>query len=460
MCAAKHEKPNNQLTLVEILEHEQPYRYFKQPKNHEVKLSDDDRKNEKIRRIQGSIMGLAIGDAVGAPVEFRPHAYMLENEVKDMQSGGTWGLEKGQWTDDTSMALCLAASLIVKGGFNAYDQLVKYRRWYRFGYMSSTGKCFDIGKATRDAITAFEGRRQNLREEINAKGKNLSDSDLESSIENKMRAHRKGLKFGTADSAGNGPLMRLAPIPCFFSDSYDDMMKHIQEATQLTHDDKRAVDACRFYAALIWYALNGKSKDELLDPNFYQKTLELELHPEIHEIAMGSYKKEKGYEDGIRGKGYVVDSLKAALWAFYKDGNNFKDGVLLAVNLGDDTDTTAAIYGQLAGAVYGIDKLDKDWVSDVYEGTFILTVAKGLYIKGENSRKNSRRSSWSKHDEEIGTDKTTYDQHPDATKCPPKHGQKTDEDDASNQATSNEAGTTDPASSVRTEKRSHVISES
>ncbi|CAF5069673.1 unnamed protein product, partial [Rotaria sp. Silwood1] len=120
-----------------------------------------------LRRILGSLIGLALGDALGAHVEFRPHQYMVEHPVKDLQGGGTWGLQKGQFTDDTSMALCLAISLIIHCDFNPYDQLVRYKWWYKDGYMSSTGQCFDIGSSTRQALNEFERRQHHLAERHN-----------------------------------------------------------------------------------------------------------------------------------------------------------------------------------------------------------------------------------------------------------------------------------------------------
>jgi ADP-ribosyl-[dinitrogen reductase] hydrolase len=438
--SANSGRQRTELTLVDLLNQDQPYKHFRQLNDPELEISHNGKDDEKIRRIQGSIVGLAIGDALGAPVEFRPNTFMKENQVKGMQSGGTWGLERGQWTDDTSMALCLAASLIVKGKFNPYDQFVRYRKWFREGYMSSTGKCFDIGKSTREAITDFENRQQKVRNEIHKKNKKPDDSDLDDMIEREMRKSNNGFNLGTPDSAGNGPLMRLAPIPCFFSDSYQDVMNHIDEATQLTHGDPRAIDACRFYAGLIWHALQGVTKKQLLDQNFYRKFFKLEeLHPDIRQIAEGSYKNKKGYEEGIRGKGYIVNALEAALWAFYNDNDEFKEGVLLAVNLGDDTDTTAAIYGELAGAVYGIDNIPSDWIEQLYEGKFILTVAKGLYIKREKSRTNPQKSDWSdetgrnrSESNASGNNKTRHDQRSDATNIS-NTSQKTDTDGASNQ---------------------------
>jgi hypothetical protein len=156
-----NQQNNKPLTLVELLNESQPYNELNRLQDNE--LSELDKNNEFLSRIQGSLVGLAVGDALGASVEFRPKSYMEKHPVSDMQSGGTWGLKAGQWTDDTSMALCLAASLIVKGDFNGYDQLVRYKWWYRKGYMSSTGKCFDIGSSTRQAIKEFEKRTNTIR---------------------------------------------------------------------------------------------------------------------------------------------------------------------------------------------------------------------------------------------------------------------------------------------------------
>ncbi|CAF1331207.1 unnamed protein product [Rotaria sordida] len=124
-----------------------------------------------VDRIQGSMFGLVVGDALGAHVEFRPNSYLTANPVKDLVGGGTWGLQQGQFTDDTSMALCLANSLIARQDFVPYDQLVRYKWWYRHGYMSSTGNCFDIGAATRQSIEEFETRQRNIRCELQQRGR-------------------------------------------------------------------------------------------------------------------------------------------------------------------------------------------------------------------------------------------------------------------------------------------------
>ena len=395
--AKRVENPNDtncsddESAFIRVLDKEQPYQSFNPRQFSRLKdISDTDIPG----RIQGSLIGLAVGDALGASVEFRPRAYLVEHEVKDMQGGGTWGLQAGQWTDDTSMALCLAASLIVNGKSDAYDQFVRYRRWYREGYMSSTGKCFDIGKATRDAITAFESLYQKIDKKLGGDKKKSEDAQHKERIKEEINKDPSAIQLGAKDSAGNGPLMRLAPIPCFFFQSYEQVKAHIDKATQLTHGDPKAIEACQFYAGLIWYALKGRSKAELLDQNFYQNTLKLELRTDVKRVAEGSYKKKKnGYEDGIRGKGYVVDALEAALWAFYTDDDKFEIGALKAVNLGDDTDTTAAIYGELAGAVYGIHQIPQKWVNQLYQKDFIIAVAKYLYIMGERVEGNNQKPS-------------------------------------------------------------------
>lgn len=232
---------------------------------------------------------------------------------------------------------------------------------------------------TRDAITTFEEFEQKIVKEK----KTSQDSQDEQRIKDEIRKRPSGLRLGTSNSAGNGPLMRLAPIPCFFFESYDNVQKYIDETTLLTHGDQKAVGACRFYTGLIWYALNGKSENELLGQDFYHNTLHLELHSEVKEIAEGSYIGEKNrYDDGIRGKGYVVNALETALWAFYNDKDKFIVGVLLAVNSGDDTDTTAAVYGELAGGLYGIEKIRPDCIERLYQKDFIKTVANCLYMRG------------------------------------------------------------------------------
>ncbi|CAF1079739.1 unnamed protein product [Rotaria sp. Silwood1] len=332
------------------------------------------------------MFGLAMGDALGAHVEFRPHSYLLANPVKDLVGGGTWGLQKGQFTDDTSMALCLANSLIACQDFVPYDQLVRYKWWYRHGYMSSTGQCFDIGAATRQSIEEFETRQRKFAHDHDIpldEMDSLSDRDLLQAFD---------VKCSKEDVAGNGALMRLAPVPLFFYRNPEVAIDYSGISGRITHGDDKAYDACCYYGALIIAALNGAKKSELISKTFYDEHREWfgnrTLHSEIMAIAQGSYQKPGGYQDGIRGKGYIVNALEAALWAFWSDEDSFETGALKAVNLGDDTDTTAAIYGQLAGAYYGYKKLPEKWLECMYAKDFILCVSSWISYEGEAWFKN------------------------------------------------------------------------
>ncbi|CAF4871275.1 unnamed protein product, partial [Rotaria sp. Silwood1] len=345
-------------------------------KYNEPLINEDD----IVDRIKGSMFGLALGDALGAHVEFRPQSYLAANPVTDLTGGGTWGLEKGQFTDDTSMALCLANSLIACGNFVPYDQLVRYKWWYRYGYMSSTGHCFDIGAATKNAIQEFEKRQRKF-----AKYWNISYEEMDNTLSSEL-LQAFDVNCSKEGVAGNGALMRLAPVPLFFYRIPEKAVEYSGESGRITHGDDKAYDACRYYGALIVAALRGALKDELISDKFYEDHKQWfgkkPLHTDILKIAQGSYKKSGGYNEGIRGKGYVVSALEAALWAFWSDNNSFEKGALKAVNLGDDTDTTAAIYGQLAGAVYGYQNLPNKWCKRVYAKNFICHVSNWIVCEG------------------------------------------------------------------------------
>lgn len=339
---------------------------------------------DKIDRIKGSLLGLAIGDALGASVEFRPRQYLEKHPVSSMQSGGTWGLDKGKWTDDTSMALCLATSLIKCNGFDPYNQLVLYKWWHKYGYLSSTGRCFDIGRATLNALEEFI-RRQNQKRIT----WHVNEETMDSYSYKDMEPSGFDVNCGGSYAGGNGALMRLAPVPIFY---YRDPPKAVElsgQSSRLTHGDKASVDACRYYGALIVAAILGENKEKLLSHHFYSEHKSWfgknELNPEILAIAQGSFKREGGDMSGIQGTGHVVKSLQAALWAFDKDENSFEKGVLNAVNLGDDTDTTAAIYGQLAGAYYGANRIPSEWRSKLYAKGLISCLAEWLYVLGSNN---------------------------------------------------------------------------
>lgn len=280
-------------------------------------------------RMRGALVGLAVGDAVGTTVEFQARGSFPP--VTDMTGGGPFSLQPGQWTDDTSLALCLAESLIEQRQFDPRDQMERYVRWWREGHLSSTGSCFDIGNTTRRALGAFERSKQPFA--------------------------------GPTDdsTAGNGSLMRLAPVPLFHFGAPEQAIELAGESSRTTHGAPVAIDACRYLAALIVGAVGGASKEELLAPSYAPVPRYWDshpLHPVIGAIAAGSFKEKS--PPAIRGGGYSAHALEAALWAFHNSAD-FEEGCLLAVNLGDDADTTAAIYGQIAGAFYGESGIPHAW---------------------------------------------------------------------------------------------------
>ena len=282
--------------------------------------------NAKQNRASGCLLGLAVGDALGTTLEFTdPGSF---EPLTDMIGGGPFSLKAGEWTDDTSMALCLAESL-VQHDFDPKDQIERYIRWWQEGYMSSNGRCFDIGNTVCGALYSYLST-----------GKPYSGSKDQY-------------------SAGNGSIMRLAPVPMFFNDPTDAVF-FSGESSCTTHQTPTTIDACRYLGGILWGLIHGASKDEVLSPRYHPAGEKwVDLHPSILKIAEGSFKLRNPPD--IRGTGYVVQSLEAALWAFYH-AENFKHGALLAVNLGEDADTTGAIYGQLAGAFHGRSSIPAEWI--------------------------------------------------------------------------------------------------
>ena len=305
-------------------------------------------------RFLGCLLGLAAGDALGTTLEFKKPGTF--EPIDDMIGGGPFPLEAGQWTDDTSMALCLAASLIETDGFDPMDQMQRYVRWWQEGYMSSIGYCFDIGNTTRDALSRFE---------------------------------RAGDPYsGPTDpmSAGNGSLMRLAPVPMYFAGNTQEAIDRSADSSRTTHGAREAIDACRYFAGLLVGALSGVDKETLLSASYCPVEGLWDRSPlseKIAVIADGSFKRREPPK--IRGTGYVVDTLEAVLWAFYHT-DNFRDGVLKVANLGEDADTTAAICGQIAGAHYGVESIPSEWRQKLTMSDEISSMADRLYEHGWQSQ--------------------------------------------------------------------------
>lgn len=300
-------------------------------------------------RFRGCLLGLAVGDAVGTTLEFRPPGTF--EPITDMVGGGPFRLRPGQWTDDTSMALCLAASLVERGGFDAADQMDRYVRWWKQGYVSSTGRCFDIGNTVRSALERFLETRDPWA--------------------------------GSTDphAAGNGSIMRLAPVAMFYHPDLATVVEHAANSSRTTHATPECVDACRFLGSLLHRAFSGAPKDEVLfgAPDF-------DGTPKVRALAQGAYRGRARTQ--IRGTGYVIDSLEAALWCFWTT-ETFEAAILAAANLGDDADTTAAVTGQVAGAFYDVAAIPPSWRERVSEATLITRLADQLARNGDVSPRPS-----------------------------------------------------------------------
>jgi len=297
-------------------------------------------------RYRGALIGLAAGDALGTTLEFKAPGSFAP--LGDLVGGGPFELAPGEWTDDTSMALCLAESLVARNRFDPEDQMRCYLRWYREGYLSSNGRCFDIGATVSAALRRFE-------------------------VHGNPVAGETAPRYG-----GNGSLMRLAPVPLAYATDPEQAIRLAGAMSATTHGAPEPVDACRYYAGLITGALHGRSKDELLSAHFCpipQRLQREPLAPRIDEVAAGSFTTRQPPE--VKGSGYVVKSLEAALWAF-RQTDDFQTGALKAVNLGDDADTTGAVYGQLAGAYYGVEGIPSHWRDQIALADRILELADGL----------------------------------------------------------------------------------
>ena len=299
---------------------------------------------------RGCLLGLAIGDALGAAVEFKSPGTF--EPVTGYRAGGPHGLDPGEWTDDTSLALALADS-IAKVGWDLDDQADRYVSWWRNGEYSVNGRCFDIGVTTSSALERFE-----------------HTGDARASGSRSERA------------SGNGSIMRLAPVPIQFVDHFSDQLEQLAtlaaQSSLPTHASPQCLSACRYFALVLAGLMHGLERDEVLSNGWgpLQKLRSIEpLHPEVYDVAEGSFRDRQPPE--ISGSGYVVKSLEAALWAFH-NAQDYKEAVLKAVNLGDDADTTGAVCGQLAGAYWGESGIPNEWLDGLAKRDMIEKALDGL----------------------------------------------------------------------------------
>jgi ADP-ribosyl-[dinitrogen reductase] hydrolase len=306
-------------------------------------------------RCRGALIGLAVGDALGAAVEFSsPGSF---EPVTGYRSGGPHGLKAGEWTDDTSMALALADS-IASVGWDLNDQARRYVEWWKTGKYSVNGRCFDIGITTRSALSKFV-------------------------------ASKDALISGDASerASGNGSIMRLAPVPIGHADLYPEGIEELSRladgSSLPTHASEQCRSACRYLATVLAALVRGEDRVAVLSPDW--KPLRLlndikPLHPLIQEVAQGSFRQKQ--PPAIEGSGWVVRSLEAALWAFHAP-DTFEEAVLRAVNLGDDADTTGAICGQLAGAFWGESQIPGSLRTGLARMDMIEEALAGILSEGD-----------------------------------------------------------------------------
>lgn len=269
-------------------------------------------------RAAGCLLGLAIGDALGTTLEFRSRDSYPP--LTDIIGGGPFKLRPGEWTDDTSMALCLAESLIAFPEFNEHDLMDRFVRWRDRGENSVNGRCFDIGVTTSNALDRY------------------------------LRTKNPIAGSARPDTAGNGSLMRLAPVALRWFRDPDAAMAGARRQSATTHAAEAAVEACAYFAKLLVVGITTGNKSAVLErassPN-----------SNVDAVAGGSWKRNR---NDIRSSGYVIDTLEAALWSV-SQASSFEEAVLLAANLGDDADTVAAVTGQLAGSIWGMGGIPVRW---------------------------------------------------------------------------------------------------
>jgi len=306
-----------------------------------------------LKKAKAVVIGHAIGDALGVPVEFSEREALDGDPVTDMTGFGMYSMPKGSWSDDTSMALCALESLS-KGRIDYDDIMLNFGKWYYESEFTPTGKLFDVGNTCRQAIENYHTY--------------------------KMPYDKCGCR-GEIDN-GNGSLMRIHPIVLFLAKkriSIDKKIQYIHTASALTHTHRKSQIACGIYAFILWEILFKPTKKSVFAGmrkarKYYENEAELKSYENLLSENFINTSREN-----IKSGGYVVDTLEAAVWCLLTT-DNYKDCVLKAVNLGSDTDTVAAIAGGLAGALYGLDNIQQDWKDSLIKLDFIENLCQKAYF--------------------------------------------------------------------------------
>jgi ADP-ribosylglycohydrolase len=286
--------------------------------------------------IKSVLFGVAVGNALGVPHEFSRAEDLRENPVIDMVGYGTYNLPPGTWSDDSSLTFCLAESLC--SGFNTEHMGELFVKWYYQDYWTATGEVFDIGIGTRNALYKI---------------KNGTKAEFSGGREEKDN--------------GNGSLMRILPLVFAIQNlPIEERFERTRQVSAITHGHIRAVMACFYYLEFAKQLIEGRSKFHIYKdlqttlPAFYEK-----VGIDSTEIAHFDRLLQNNIANlplsEIRSGGYVIETIEACIWCLLTT-ENYKEAVLTAVNLGHDTDTTAAVTGGLAGLLYGFDGIPMEWV--------------------------------------------------------------------------------------------------
>ena len=308
-------------------------------------------------KLKDSIIGFIIGDALGVPAEFIGRATLKNSPITDMEEYGTHYQPKGTWSDDTSMTIATIDSIINKKGIDYNDIMNNFCKWAKNNEYTATDKCFDIGNTCSNAISRFNGN-------------NALECGENSTYSN-----------------GNGSLMRILPI-VFYSYYKNDMNEYelVKNISSLTHSHEISILGCYLYMKYIHFIIDGfdkyKSYEMLrsLDLSNFN-TESIHVYDRILNNQINRYK-----ESEIKSSGYVVDTLEAVLWTILNT-NNFKESILTAVNLGDDTDTVAAITGGISGIIYGLNNIPSDWIDDLKKNDYIIKLCEEYEAFLNNEKK-------------------------------------------------------------------------
>jgi ADP-ribosylglycohydrolase len=310
-------------------------------------------------RYLGSLLGLACGDAMGATLQFkRPGQF---SAITDLQGGGYWQLPRGAWTDDTAMTLCVAESLLAKEGFDAADQLRRHRRWQREGYLSSTGQCIGITAAVAAA----------LKEQPTVPGLTVGEDSAD-----RQERSRDGEPPVVSEAArvNAQALCRVGAVALFAVSSTENAQAWSLASVALTERSPRLEAACRYYASLLIAALRGATRQTLLAE---AQALSGDVLPPL--------RFEASWAGAAAGTGDPLETLQLVIRTVLGSAG-FRDGLLQIVNLGGDADIHGALYGQLAGALDGIDAIPKTWHRAVLRRELIVDIADRLLVAALSPR--------------------------------------------------------------------------